>query len=253
MTLPRVASPAAPPPVLDDVTRQGLLGSLVALLTRPAAGRPEPGTLSYATLRRALDALWELSGRDMAVALRTADQIGPVSGRSASTGRFGVSADLASRDSEGYAARRRPGQFLVAAVVAAIASLLLVFPALRKLAVALLAAVGLWALWFSLQRDVRELPPPRLAVLTVSFLAFMTAGLTAGTISLLRARGWLKIVTAPMLASAGALLVCAYTRSAGWFPTGGDGWSLITDPLACAVLAAPAALAISVGLGRGKT
>lgn len=248
--LPLMQRPAPDfsPAVLDPALRDRLLQSAVEVLSRRTSAMPLPDTLSYSTAQVARDAFWNISGRDMPVALGFADRIVPVSGRHASAGSFGESADLASKDRVAYVRTRRPRQLIVAAVAAVAISPLLAVGRFRKLSLALILALGLWALWFSFQGDARELPPLRLAFLTVSCLAFLTAGLTAGSLTLLRTRRWLRVIAAPIVAGVGAFLVCGVTRWGGWFPVGSEGWELIFEPAACAILAAPAALLLSLGL-----
>jgi branched-subunit amino acid transport protein len=100
-------------------------------------------------------------------------------------------------------------------------------------------------LWSAFQRDVRELPPAPLSFLTVSGLAFMTAGVVAGLLTLLPVRRWVKVIASPVVAGIGAGVICGLTRSAGLFPIGSGGWDLITDPLFSGVLAAPAAFMLA--------
>src|SRR5262249_639188 len=148
--------------------RDRLLQSSVEILSQSQSGLPVPNTLSYSTVQLVREAFWTISGREMVVALALADRITPVHGRYASLGRYGGSYGLAHRDPAGYAALRRPRQLLGAVIAALLAAPLLAFRRLRKLAVAMLASVGAWAVWSSFQTDIRELPPPPLFYLTVS-------------------------------------------------------------------------------------
>jgi hypothetical protein len=226
--------------------RDRLLKSSVEVLSQNLSGLPVPNSLSYSTAQLAREALWNLSGQDMAVALPFVDRIVPGYGHSASAGRYGESYDLAHRDPRAYVALRRPWQLVGAAFAALLLAPLAAVRRLRKLAVAMLASVGGWAVWSSFQTDIRELPPPPLFYLTVSCLAFLSAGLVAGLLTLVRARGWMKVAAAPFAAGICAFVICGFTRSASLFPIGSEGWELIFDPLASALLAAPAALLLSL-------
>ncbi len=226
---------------------QVLVGSLVAILSQEVSEVPAPNTISPQTARQARDALWDLSDRDMTIALKAADQIVPLSGRRLDAGRFGESYDLASRDAPAYAARRRAWQLLAAGLLAILFGALRAVKAARPMAAALLIAVFMWAAWFSFQTDVRELPPPQLMFLTTSCLAFLSAGLIAGLIGRVRIPGWQRVAAAPAASAACAYLLGAVTRAAGLFPAS-DGGPLIFEPICGAMLAAVAALAISFGL-----
>jgi hypothetical protein len=235
-------------PLIEWSVGRILENSLAEILALEVSDFPAPNTISRETARQARDALWDLSDRNMTVALEAADRIKPISGRHISTGRFGESYDLASKDPRAYAARRRAWQLLACAVLAIVLAALRVVKAMRRVATALLVAVFLWAQWFSFQTDVRELPPPPLMFLTASFLAFVSAGLASGLTVRLRIPGWQRVAAAPLAAAAGAFLLCAATRAAGLFPSGNEGGQLFFEPTGSAVLAAAAALAISLGL-----
>jgi hypothetical protein len=224
-----------------------LVRSLVAILSQDVSESPAPDTISPQTARLARDALWDLSERDMTIALKAADQITPLSGRHMSTGRFGESHDLASRDPRAYAARRRAWQWLAAGALAILFAALRRVTTMRRIATAVLVAIPMWVAWFSFQTDVRELPPPQLMFLTASCLAFLTAGLVSGVTASLAMRRWKQMTTAPFVAAVCAFLLCAVTRTAGLFP-GSDGSRLMFEPIGSALLAAAAALAISLGL-----
>lgn len=235
------------PAVFEPALRDRLLLSAVAILSRPTSGFPRPHTLSYSTAQLTRDAFWEISGRNMAVALGFADRIVPVSGRHMSDGSFGESADLASKDRVSYVRARRPRQLIAAGVAILTISPLLAVGRFRKLAVSLILSLGLWTVWFSFQGSVRELPPPRFSFLTVSCLAFLSAGVAAGSLTLLRMHRWLRVIGAPIAAGIGAFVVCAVTRWAGWFPVGSEGWELVFDPLASVSLAVPVAILLALG------
>lgn len=245
--IPRPA-PVPTPPVFEPALRDRLLRSAVEILSRNTSGLPVPNTLSYLTAQLTRDALWDISGRNMSEALAFADRIVPVSGRYASIGRFGESYDLASKDPSAYARLRRPGQLTAAGLAALMMSPLLAVRRYRKLSAALIVSLGAWAVWSLFQSGVRELPPFPLSFLTVSCLAFLSAGLVAGSLTRLRSRRWLRVAVSPIAAGIGAFVVCGLTRSMGLFPIGSEGWELVFDPVASAVVAAPVALMVSLGL-----
>jgi hypothetical protein len=236
-------------PTFEWLVSQALFTSLVEVLSQTESEHPAPGTISSETARQARDALWEVSDRQMTVALDYADRITPMSGRHASGGRFGESSDLASRDPQAYAARRRAWQLLAAGLLAILIALLRVVKAMRRVMTSLLAAVFMWAVWFSLQTDVRELPPPPLMFLTASCLAFSSAGLICGVVDRFRIRGGLKVAAAVFASAALAFLLCLVTRAAGLFPIGSEGWALALESSGSAALAAPAALVIALASG----
>lgn len=246
--LARRPVPDPPSPGFEPEVRDRLLQSGVEILSQRVSGIPLQGTLSYSTAQLARDAFWQISGGNMAVALEFADRILPVSGRHTSIGRFGESVDLASRDRASYVRARRPQQLFATAAAALALSPLLALARFRRPALALILALGLWAAWFSSRDSAHELPPIRLAFLTVSCLAFLGAGLAAGGLTLLPMPRWLRVISAPIVAGVAAFVLCAVPRWVGWFPTGSEGWELIFDPLASAILAVPAALLLSLTL-----
>lgn len=91
---------------------------------------------------------------------------------------------------------------------------------------------------------------PRLlrSFLTVSCLGFLSAGVAAGSVTLLRMHRWLRVIGAAIDAGIGAFVLCAITRWAGWFPIGAEGWELVFDPIARFILAAPVAFLLSAAL-----
>jgi hypothetical protein len=224
----------------------------VEILSQNISGLPAPNSLSYSSAQLVREAFWEISGRNMAVALASADRIVPIHGRYTSVGRFGESYDLASRDGPAYASWRRPRQLVAAGLAALLISPLLVLKRLRKIAAALLASLGTWAVWSAFQTGVRELPPPPLFFFTVSCLAFLAAGLVTGAFALMPVRGWAKVAAGPLIAGVCAFLICGFTRSTSLFPIGSEGWELIFDPLSSALLAVPVALVLSLGMVRWK-
>lgn len=246
---PQVAFPA---PVFEPAIRDRLLQSCVEILSQNISGLPAPNSLSYSAAQLVRDAFWEISGRNMVVALAFADRIVPINGHYTSIGRFGESYDLASKDGSAYASLRRPRQLLAAGLAGLLIASLLVLKRLRKIAVAMLASLGAWAVWSAFQTDVRELPPAPLFFLTVSCLAFLSAGLVVGAFARMPVRGWVKVAGGPVIAGVCAFLICGFTRSASLFPIGSEGWELIFDPLSSAVLAVPVALVLSLGMVRWK-
>jgi len=243
---------AFPTPVFEPATRDRLLQSCVEILSQNISGLPAPNSLSYSTAQLVREAFWEISGRNMVVALAFADRIVPIHGRYTSIGRFGESYDLASKDGAAYASLRRPRQLLAAGLAALLISPLLVLKRLRKLAAAMLASLCTWGAWSAFQTGVRELPPAPLFFLTVSCLAFLSAGLVAGAFALLPVREWVKVAAAPVIAGVCAYLICGFTRSTSLFPIESGGWELIFDPLGSALLAVPVALVLSLAVGRWK-
>lgn len=241
------AVPPLPARDLGGAVRPSLLRSMFQVLARPVSSRPAPGAIAEATARHAREAIWELSDRDMRVALDVAERMVPASGPDPSTGRFGEFADLAARDRQAYVSVLRPPQLMAAGAAAIVALLLLAVRALRKFAAAMLVSVAVWAAWFSFHPNVRELLPLPLAFLTVSSLGFLTAGIVSGLVGLVPVRGWIKVIAAPLLAGGCAYALCSYTRTHGLFPIGWEGAHPMSDALRSAVFGAPLALAISLG------
>lgn len=242
LALETLARGPAPTP---DV-RERLLASAAEVLSNAISGVPAADSVSEGTAARAREAIWELSGRDMGVALATAGRVTPVSGRNPAVGQYGISLHLAARDAQEYARQRRPWQWIAAAAAAALTALLLLVRPLRPFAVSILLAIGLWTAWFSFQTDVRALPPLRLAFLTPSFIGLLVGGVVAGLATLFRTSRWVALLVLPITAAALAFTVSAVTRVQGWFPVGAAGWDLLADAIASALFAAPAALAASV-------
>ena len=243
-----VAPRARATPAFDEALRDRLLQSAVEVLSHNSSGTPVPNAIASSTVQMTLAALWEISGRDMPVALRFADRIVPIRGRYAGVGRFGASYYLAGRDPAAYVRVRRPRQLMTAGVLAVLVSLLALAAPLRKTAIAFIAAIAMWAGWTLFQTSVRELPPFPLSFLTAPFLGFICAGATAGLLSRFVKLRWLRLLGAPIAAGVAALIVCGYSRSASLFPIGGEGWELIFDPLISAIIAAPAAIVLAGAL-----
>ncbi len=68
----------------------------------------------------------------------------------------------------------------------------------------------------------------------------------------LRFRAWLKVAATPFAAGFCAFLLCGFTRATSLFPVGSEGWEQIFDPFSSAILAAPAALILALGLAAWK-
>lgn len=247
--------PREPSPVkFDEATRDRLLTSAVEVLSKHSAAFPGKGKeVSYTTAQLVRDALWEISGRDMGVALAHADRIAMTGARYFS-GRYSASYDLWNRDRPAYLDYRRPRQ----AVAAALAALLFVPLFIRRRfrragALIVIAALG-WGASSLTATDVRELPPPPLQFLTVSAIAFFSAGITAAVIALhAQSRppgGMLKAAgRAGFTVTAAAVLAffaCGYTRWNDIFPVGGEGWGLIFDPIGSAIVAALIAMVLGL-------
>jgi hypothetical protein len=240
----------------DSATRDRLLTSVVEVLSHPVYAFPTDGDgVSYGTAQIARDALWEIAGRQMSVALRYADRVMPPYGRYTSTGRYAASYDLYGKDPAGYLAYRRPRQFLAALLIASPFTIFLLHRWTRRSAVLLMIGILGWGTWSLFMKGVRELPPPPLHLLTIACIAFLAAGSvsallaflsrTATRFSWLRdglGKGGLAVVGGGGVAFA----VCAWARGNGLFPIGGEGWELIFDPLGSAILAVGAAVLLSL-------
>jgi hypothetical protein len=181
-----------------------------------------------------------------------ADRIQPVHGRYDYIGRFGASSYLASKNADAYTALRRPGQLLWAAHLGLACALLLIPLQTRKFGAGLLAGIILWIVFMIFETGVQKFPPPPLWVLSVPFMAFLTAGLASGTVASMQRKNRTKLIASPMAAGIVALLICGNTRSQEWFPIGDGGWSLLLDPIGCALLSALVSFIISCGLFFGE-
>jgi hypothetical protein len=129
--------------------------------------------------------------------------------------------------------------------------LLALAPPLRRSGIVLAVASATWAAFVYLGPGaVRSLPPPPLWLLTVAAIGCLAAGLSAAMMALLTRRGagwrsWLPPAATPFMAAGLALLVCGWTRGARVFPVGGEGWELLFEPLAAALLAGASGLALA--------
>jgi len=249
-----IESPA-PAVEFDAATRDRLLTATVEVLSHAVSFFPKGGAISDGTALITREALWEVSGRKIEVALPYADRIDPAYSRYASAGRYAASRDLYQKDAAGYLAYRRPRQFLAALLIALPFTILLLHRRTRRSAVLLMMGLLGWGIWSLLAKGVRELPPPPLPFLTVSFTAFVAAGFVSALLVFLYrnwsrfswlgdgpGRGGLAVVGAGGLAFA----VSAWSRWTDLFPIGGEGWELIFDPLGSAILAVGAAILLSL-------
>jgi hypothetical protein len=227
----------APTLQFESSVREALLRAAVSALSARVTSAPSGrNSISYATAHMARQALWELSGRNMATALQYADGIVPLESR------YWASSDLASKDRAAYVAYRRPRQMALAVLLAVFASALFTAPKFRAIAPCLIGAALLWLALSAVETDVRELPPAPLNFLTASFVAVASAGMVCAALSLLRiswiARGLLALTGSGLL----ALVACGVTRSLRIFPVGSEGWETIFEPLSSAMLATISAL-----------
>ncbi len=236
----------------DEPTKAKLLQSAVEVLSHDIRGSHHKDTISHNTAYMTKEAFGEITGQDMATALAFADRIQPLHGRYDYIGRFGASSYLASKDAKAYTALRRSGQLLSAALLALACALPLIPLKTRKFGAALLAGIALWVVFMMFETGVQVFPPPPLWVLSVPFIAFLTAGLVSGAVAFMPCKSWTKLITSLMTAGIAALIISGYTRSQGWFPIGDGGWALFFDPIGCALLAAPASFIISLGLLLGE-
>lgn len=151
----------------------------------------------------------------------------------------GASYDLSWKDPAGYRAYRAPRQAGLAAALAILFAILLFFEPLRQAALVLVGSALGWGAWSLSATDVRELPPPPLQLLSVSGIAFLSAGAVVALLSLKPIRmkvRWASYLFAPIGAGALALLIGGWSRSARIFPIGSEGWELLFDPLSCLIL-----------------
>lgn len=240
-----------PPQVsFDEPTRERLLASAVETLSRPSAASPgRGGEISDSTARLLNDALWEISGRNMAVALAYADRISPPSGHYSTSGRYGTSSVLWNKDRTAYLDYRRPRQAMAAAILALLFGALLGWKKTRRAGALLVVAVLGWGIFSLYATEMRELPPPPLQFLTVAAIAFISAGIsTAGAAALWHGRalgGMITRVGASIaVAAVLAFAVCGFTRGRV-FPIGSEGWELIFDPVGSALIAAVVATGLT--------
>lgn len=255
MNLPVPAPEPPPPAVFDAATQERLLSSAVEILSAEEIPFPKKGReISYGTAQMTRDALWEISGRKMEVALSYADRITPAFPSPRTSARYVASYDLHSKDSAGYLDYRRPRQLRAALALALPLALLLIPRPTRRPAIPLILAILAWGVWSLFIKGLRELPPPPLHYLTLAFIALLAAGLVTALLSFWRSR-WISrgslremgvgALSAPVAAVL-AFFVCGWSRWYGFFPIGGEGWELIFDPIGSAVVAGVAALPLSL-------
>ncbi|MGH6692111.1 MAG: hypothetical protein ACREF4_15695, partial [Gammaproteobacteria bacterium] len=239
---------------LDESTRQRLLASAVEVLSRPSAAFPgKGGEISFSTVSLVLDALWEIADRDMSVALKSADRIATPRARYVSQGRYGASLTLHGKDPAAYVDHRRPRQAAAGALLAAAFGLLLVWPRTRRAGASLVVAALAWSAFSLLTTQLRELPPPPLQFLTLSAIAFLSAGASIAAVALMTQRTEPGGVASAIgrgsaalgIAAVTAFFACGYTRWYDIFPIGGEGWELIFDPIGAAIIAAMAAVVLA--------
>lgn len=250
---PPTAGPG-PRAEFDESTRGRLLASAVEVLSRPSAAFPgKGGEISFSTVTVVLDALWEIADRDMSVALKSADRISTPRARFVSQGRYAASYTLHGKNPAAYVEYRRPRQASAGALLAAVLGLLLVWRRTRRAGASLVVAALAWSLWSLSATPMRELPPPPLQFLTLSAIAFLSAGASVAAVALMTQRtepgGLASAVgrgsAALGIAAVTAFFACGYTRWYDIFPIGGEGWELIFDPIGAAIIAAMAAVVLA--------
>lgn len=237
----------------DEATRDRLLASAAGTLSRPIMASPGKGEgISDKTAQLVYDAMWEISGRNMATALAYADRISPpLATRHADAGRYWASYYLENKERSAYLDYRQPRQAAAAVILALAFGTLLAWRKTRRAAATLvLAALG-WGVSSFFETEMRELPPPPLQFLSVSAIGFFSAGISVAGMALwksraagtaLRAIG--RAVASVAIAAVLAFAVCVFVHGA-FFPGMGGGWELIFDPLGSVVIAAPAAAALA--------
>lgn len=239
-------------PALDPVTQQRLLASAVEILSMPSAGTPVDGAaISDGAASLVNDALWEISGHNMPLALAYADRVTPASRRYSSMARYGASYRLWNKDKAAYVEYRRPRQALVAVITAAFLGVLLWWEKTRHAGALLVVAVLGWGIFTGYETDIAGLPPPPLQLLSVAAIGFLCAGLSTATSSLLwptyRRGSFTAAIKRSTLSTLGAALLafaaCIVSRGR-YFPIGGEGWELIFDPVGAALTAALAAIGL---------
>jgi HEAT repeat protein len=240
-----VIDPSAQPPSFDPTVRDRLLDAAVWALS-------QGDDISGSTRILAQEALWNVSGRNMTLALDYGDRITP------NRARFDASAALSRADAGAYESIRRKQQAVLGLLIALGFAVLSAFRSpLRRPALLLAASAVGWMLWTFQTHGVRDLPPPPLRLLTVTAIAFFAAGAATAAAALIPARaGTGRIARATQRAATlffAAILggaVCGVTRNARLFPSDMEGWELIFDPLGASILAFVAG-AILLAIDRG--
>jgi len=233
--------PEPPAARLDPALQHRLLNSAVDVLSQEKQ-------ISYTTRYMTQGALWRISGKNMALALRYTDRITPA------LASFYASYTLANVDATAYDAYRRPRQFGSALLVGLVFALFVFYSPVRRAAILLAASTVAWGLWSLQASGVRELPPPPLRLLGAAAIGFLCAGAVAAAVTSVfwrrasagRALAVLRGASAVVAAGVVAFVVCGMTRSTRLFPVGSEGWELIFDPVESLVLAVFAAAVLAV-------
>lgn len=233
-------------PKFEASVRDKLLRLVTEILAYDISGRAEPATISSETAWLAKEALWNISDHNMERALDYADRIKTLHFGRRSTGRFGASYHLANKDQEAYTAFRRPQQWLAAGFLALLSAILLAVHRLRFLGLSMLGGSVLWIIFMFFESGTEAFPPPPLWYLTVSALAFISAGFVSGIFEMTVAKKWVKYSIGPVIAGIAAFAICLYTRTQRLYPVDSSGWSTIFDPIGCAFIAILAAFILSL-------
>jgi len=210
----------------DAPTRDRLTDSAIEVMERGKELAASTAGLLHASL-------WDLTGHDFASALRTVDRM------TSEEARLAASEYLSRQNLDAYLAARRPRQTWIGLLVAGCCALLMIPGKVRRLGAWLAGSCLVWVAWTWIAKDVRQLPPPSLSLLTTSFLAFLSAGLMIALVGWLP---WEKIASrfirafgraglAAALAGMLAAIATLWTRSSGWFPVLQEGWDLVVEPL----------------------
>jgi len=242
-----------PQAAFDSATRDRLLVSAVEVLSKPSAAVPgKSDEISNSTARLVRDAMWQISGPDMNVALAYADRIAAPRARY-SQGRYGASYDLSYKNKAAYADYRRPRQAAAAGALALGFCILLVWRRTRRPGAILVLAALAWGVASLFATGVRELPPPPLQFLGATAIAFLSAGASVAWLAQYSqgradttAKTFGRAGAAVPLAMVLAFFACGFTRWNDIYPIGGEGWELIFDPIGSAVIAAVVAVGLAV-------
>lgn len=254
---PPLARPAPPPPAAGPGPRPTTAAPLLAPQTRPSTPAFDEAmrrrllqsatetlvSISGSAAHQLNSLFYEIAGADMRLALQYADRIETPRARSPNTGSMAAAAALRLRAPEDYRAARAPRQVALGAAFAACALLLLAFRRTRPAAAAAAAPFVAWAAWSLFATSARELPPLVLAPLTVGGSASLAAAAAAFAATLSRGgeQGWigaaLKGGAALGAAAAAAFFICGAARWYDVFPVLGEGWELIFEPIAAALVA----------------
>jgi hypothetical protein len=227
-----VVDPSAQLPVFEPSVRARLLDAAVWALS-------QGDSISASTRDRGEEAVWNLSGRNMSLSVQYADRVTP------NGARFHASGALARADASAYDTTRRRQQALLGLLIALGLGLMSLFRSpLRRPALLLGASGAGWVLWTFWAEGVRDLPPPPLRLLTVTAIAFFSAGAATAIAALIptdagAGRIWsvVRRLLTLLFAAVLAGVVCGITRNARLFPSDMEGWQLIFDPLAASILA----------------